>query len=105
MDRSNESLLDRYPQRNPAVAWRVIDDEAILVDAPQGIFRVLNAVGSRIWELADGEVNLEEVSQAIAGEFGVDSTQALRDVVEFVSELQDKGLVTWRIEPTRERRS
>jgi Coenzyme PQQ synthesis protein D (PqqD) len=80
--------------RNPATAWRVIEGEAVILSLDTKVFRGLNAVGSRVWELIDGRRSLDDIVAQITGEFEVASDVAARDVATFVAELIDKRLVT-----------
>ncbi|MBP8054815.1 MAG: PqqD family protein [Chloroflexi bacterium] len=54
---------------------------------------VLNEVGSRIFELADGSRTLNEISQAISDEYEVSSQQAEQDVLEFVQKLVKQNVL------------
>lgn len=86
-------LTDR-PQRAPAVTGRVVDGEAVLVHPRQGKIRVLNGVGARIWELADGERSVADLARAVATEYDVDLGRAESDAAAFCAELLNRGLLT-----------
>ena len=64
--------LGSIPQQAPNVVSRQIEDEAVLVHPVQGKVRVLNAVGARVWELADGQHTVAEIAQMITAEYEVD---------------------------------
>ena len=81
------------PAKNPATAWRVIEGEAVILSLDTKAFRGLNPVGSRVWELIDGQRNVDEIVEAVVREFDVTREQAAVDVTAFVRELQEKGLV------------
>lgn len=78
----------------PGVTGRIVDGEAVLVHRMQGKVRVLNGVGARIWELADGRRSLAAVADLIAGEYAVDLARAESDTVVFCTELVERGLLT-----------
>ena len=80
--------------RNPATAWRTIEGEAVILSMDTKVFRGLNAVGSRVWELIDGRRSVDEIVELVAGEFEVAPDVAARDVSAFVEQLLAKGLVT-----------
>ena len=80
--------------RNPATAWRVIEGEAVILSLDTKVFRGLNAVGSRVWELIDGRNSVDEIVKVIVPEFDVTRERAAADVGAFVQQLLDKGLVT-----------
>ena len=75
------------------VMSRLVGDETILMDLATGIYFGLDGVGRRIWEtIAEGR-NLAEVAAVIAAEYEVDEVRAQEDVVEFIGELVDRGLL------------
>ena len=78
----------------PATAWRVIEGEAVILSLETKVLRGLNPVGSRVWELIDGQRSVEEIVGVIVEEFDVAPQEAARDVRGFVQEILDRGLVT-----------
>ena len=78
----------------PTTASRVIEGEAVILSLDTKVLRGLNPVGSRVWDLIDGQRSVEEIAGLIVKEFDVERTQADQDVRGFVQELLDKGLVT-----------
>ncbi len=88
------NLLDKRPVKHPRTASRVIDGEAVIVIPEGDTVKVLNDVGSRIWELADGTKTVGEIAGVIYDEYEVDRDQAKKDVVEFVEELINSEMMT-----------
>jgi hypothetical protein len=84
------------PVKAPATAWRIIEGEAVILTMDTKVLRGLNAVGSRVWELIDGHRDVEQIVEALAGEFSVEPARARADVQAFLRELADRGLVTLR---------
>jgi hypothetical protein len=80
--------------RNPATAWRVIGGEAVVLALESKVLRGLNDVGSRIWELIDGQRSTDEISAQLVAEFDVDAVRAREEVEAFVRVLLAKGLLT-----------
>jgi hypothetical protein len=87
------SPLDQYPIPHSQVAGRTIDDEAVLVLSETGDVEVLNAVGARIWELADGTRTVNQIISAIEGEYSVNRERAEADVLEFVGQLAAEQII------------
>ena len=72
---------------------RMVGDETVLMDLATGTYFGLDGVGKRIWEsIAEGH-NLAAVVAVITTEFEVEETRAQADVIEFVGELVDRGLL------------
>ncbi|MBA3533497.1 MAG: PqqD family protein [Ardenticatenales bacterium] len=88
--------MTHKPTHHPQIAARVFSDEAVLIDPTKNIVRMLNPVGSRIWELADGTRTLDQIAVVLVDEFHVDVDQATASVETFVEELVSKNLLTWR---------
>jgi len=80
--------------KSPTTAWRLIEGEAVILSLETKVLRGLNPVGSRVWELIDGQRSVEEIITAIVQEFDVTPQAAAEDVKRFVQELLDKGLAT-----------
>ena len=71
-------------------ASRVIDGKAIVITIDRNQLHVLNDVGTRIWQLADGR-SLSEIVEALVGEFEVQRERATADVFRFVEQLLAVG--------------
>ena len=81
------------PAREAAVAWRVIDGEAVMVVPATGKVHTLNRVGTRFWELVDGSRSVEAIAEAVAAEFDAPAEQIARDCRGFAEELRARGLI------------
>ena len=80
--------------KSPKTAWRIIEGEAVILSMESKVLRGLNPVGSRIWDLIDGQRSLEDIVGVIVQEFDVAPGQAAQDVEAFIRDLLDRGLVT-----------
>jgi len=85
---------EHYPEQNPKAAWRVYDGEAVIVSPEDSTLHTLNAVGTVIWEAADGRTALEAIVARVCDEFEVDPATAARDAAAFVESLTQRGLLT-----------
>jgi Coenzyme PQQ synthesis protein D (PqqD) len=75
------------------VEVKALDDRGVIVDMHSGRCWELNPVGFRIWQhLADGR-SLEEVSQIIASQYGIETEVSVRDVTDLARSLVDAGLL------------
>ena len=73
-------------------AWRTIDGQAVVVSADTQKMRVLNDVGSRIWELCDGRT-FREVVTIIANEYEADAGSIEADATAFARDLLSRGML------------
>ena len=86
--------LERIPRRNPAVASQVMDGEAVLVHPQKGKVKVLNAVGSQIWQALDGSHPVSEIAAAICKAYAIPPHQAETDTLTFLESLLSHELIT-----------
>ena len=88
------TTLDSVIRRNDDIAWRVIEGEALVVDSRNSLIYPLNAAGTRIWELLDGQRNCRDVLAIIDEEFEGESETHCQDMLEFLEEIISKGLAS-----------
>jgi hypothetical protein len=77
----------RKPKRNKNVAWRVIEQEAILISSEDSMLHSLDEVATLIWEMADGEHTVDQIVDRVCEEYDVEREQAQKDTVEFLEKL------------------
>lgn len=80
-------------RQNPAIAWRAIDGEAVLIDPSTGTVFVLNRLGARIWELLEVPRGAEELARALAVEHPDEGDRVAGDVAAFLGSLAGRSLV------------
>ena len=85
--------LESYPIPAPGVVGRVVEDEAVLVLPERGEVKVLNEVGARIWELANGQHPVSAIAALICEEYEVDLEVAASDTLEFLADLESRGVI------------
>lgn len=85
--------LEVQPDKHPRTASRLVAGEAVIVLPEEGTVKVLNEVGSRIWELADGTRAVHEIVDTIYEEYDVDREQAREEVVAFIGEMVEGELL------------
>jgi hypothetical protein len=86
-------MSDRYVARNLDMAWRVYDGQAAILCPDDSTLNTLNAVGTLIWEAADGRTPLSAIVARICAEFDVEPGQAEKDARAFVDELCRRRLL------------
>lgn len=84
------------PELNPETVWRVLDDGAIVVTPKAGNVRVLNQVGTAIWQLIDGENSLADIESRLVRDYDVPLECVRRDLYTFVEELERRNMITWK---------
>jgi hypothetical protein len=76
------------------VVFRELNGEAILLKLDTGVYFGLDAVGTRIWLLLNDLGVLRAVHARVLDAFDVAPSVLERDLVGFVGELHQRGLVS-----------
>jgi hypothetical protein len=84
------------PSRAAETAWQRIDGEMVILQQGAGRILGLNRVGARVWDLIDGRRSSDELTVAIAAEFGEPEARVAGDVVQFLHELSAAGLIDFQ---------
>jgi hypothetical protein len=87
-------MPEAYLTQSPRTAWRVYDGEAVVLCSDDSTLNTLNAVGTLIWESADGKTPVSAIVARISAEFDVEPERAARDTMAFIAKLRERGLVT-----------
>lgn len=88
----------REGRGNRQFVTRQIAGETLIVPIAGGVgdldaIYTLNEIGSRVWQLIDEPTAIARIVSAICEEYDVAPDQARRDVFEFLTELEQAGLV------------
>jgi len=87
-------VASSHPRRHPDSAFRKIGDEGGLVVLPgRAEVKVLNPVGVAVFALLDGSRDVDELAAAVAEEFEIHAEAARRDVLDFLEQLRENGML------------
>ncbi len=75
------------------VAFRTIGEQVVLVSPEDNHMLTLNPSASVAWNGLDGERTVGDLSELLAREFDVTLEQAQQDVLLFLQEMLDRGLL------------
>jgi len=67
--------------------------ETVILDLNSGIYYGLDVVGARVWTLIEHVISVQAVCETIVSEYDVDAETCSRDVLAFVNQMRDIGLV------------
>lgn len=93
---SNSLLASAVLTADPAIVWRDVAGEVVLLNPKSDRIMGLNGCGGETWKLLDGERSLTTIAHAISERFRGDSEQVLSDVIAFATILVQRGLATSR---------
>jgi hypothetical protein len=90
--------LEQKIKAQEAVVFTDLDDgSAVLLHLDNKFYYSLNETGSFMWQLIEksgGSITMEQLIEALCGQFDVNPEQARADVREFIEDLTKEGLVT-----------
>ncbi len=72
-----------------------IGEEIFIFDRKLSRIHTFNKVGSFIWEQISTKENELEIANAIVQHYEIDSSSALKDVREFIKELEEKHIISF----------
>ena len=83
------------PVPDSELVWRLVDDEMVIVRLSDGQIRVLNDIGSFIWQLMDGRRTVSDLACLVCAEYEVSQQEAEDDIQLFLGPLIQDGIVCW----------
>lgn len=81
---------------SPSVYARAFGKELVLLEFGRGEYFGLDEIGAAVWRRLEAGHDLGVTAAAIAEEYEVATEQALRDIVDLVTHMQERALVTVR---------
>lgn len=85
--------LKTMVERNQEIDASELDGETVMMDMERGNYFMLNPVGSRIWELIEKPVSVEEIIHHLREEYEVSLEECHEAVKGFLHELHHANLL------------
>lgn len=86
-----------YVKTAPDLVWRLLDDNAVVVSPGAGEVRVLNSIGTVIWQLLIDGFNSNEIEDFLVSNYDVTRKNARADMEVFMEELSRRGVIIWEM--------
>jgi hypothetical protein len=80
-------------QKNPALAWREIDEVTVIISPTDSVMHELNDTGSFLWKNIDGRRSAAELAELLAESYEVAPEIALIDTQALLEEMSSRKLV------------
>ena len=80
--------------RNKEIITGQIQDEIVMMDIESGEYYSLNSVATRIWELLENEMNMQDLCNALLNEYDVEKEQCHKEAKEHLGKLIELKLVS-----------
>lgn len=85
-------LEDQYTHAD-GVEWTRSGDQVVIVDIANNSYHILNGVGAFIWQALGDDAGVGEIVEVMAEHFDVPPEQAREDVVKFLNDSVEQGLL------------
>ncbi|MEN3001696.1 MAG: PqqD family protein [Armatimonadota bacterium] len=109
---TREQALRLYPVRNPAVCYETLENGCVLLIVPvrpRGLLRLLgkffklprehrielDETGSTVWNLCDGQHNVESIVQRLTRRYKLERREAEYALFAFLNTLVRRGFVAY----------
>lgn len=79
--------------RNSQMVTSNIDGEIVMMSVENGEYYGLDEIGSRIWELLEKPIVVDNLIITLLNEFEVEHHQCYADTLDFLNDLFEKNLV------------
>jgi hypothetical protein len=89
----NEIGLNTRVARGEGLVSSEMDGETVLLSVETGRYYGMDPVGSRIWDLIEQPRRVSGLCEALQEEFEVEREQCERDVLSYLNELYQEGLI------------
>jgi hypothetical protein len=77
----------------PDVLFRLLGEEAVLVNLNTGRYLGLNLMGTRMWSVLTSATSIQEAYEELLQEYEVEPAQLRADVGEFIDQLFGQKLI------------
>lgn len=79
---------------NPDILWRVVGDEALLLDTISGNYFSLDPIATEIWVGLNKGDEPAQIAAAVGERYSIDAGRARADIADLMNDLRDAGI--WR---------
>jgi hypothetical protein len=79
--------------RNPDLVSADMDGEIVMMSLERGEYYGIGGVGTRVWQLLEQPMTLDQICRTMCSEFEVDESKCRTDMLAFVSDLARNGMV------------
>jgi hypothetical protein len=77
----------------PDVMFRIIGDEAVILNLKSGLYLGLDPVGTRIWTVLNGAPSIQAAYESLLTEYDVEPERLRQDLDELLDKLLEQGLI------------
>ena len=85
--------IDSVITKNTEIDDTDLDGEKVMMNLDKGQYFMMNEVGSRIWELIEGNTPIVNIIETLTNEYDVDEETCENTVMDFLGRLKNADLI------------
>jgi hypothetical protein len=85
--------MDAHIRRNRDVVYADMNGDTVMFSLEQDEYYGLNDKGTRIWQLLEHDMSVQEICTILGSEYDVSDTQCRDDTRRFLQELLDHHVI------------
>jgi hypothetical protein len=93
LNSEQEIRMESVVVRDNNIIFSEMDGETVMMSVEKGEYYGVNPIGSRIWALLETPKKVSELCAALLPDYDVTAEQCSRDVMVFLSEMTEKGVI------------
>ena len=83
----------RYRPNTAKIIYEIYDDEVVLINMDSGNYYSLNRTAGRAWAGIERHATTQEIAQELRRDYACDGVQVEEELLRFVKELHQEGLI------------
>lgn len=89
----SKPVLQSIPVRSPDITFQAMPPETVLLNLETGYYYSTNKLGGDVWARCDGNTTVDAIIRALHPRYDVALEELERDVIAFVGQLTEEGLL------------
>ena len=89
--------LSSIAARNEAIVFTDLDDTIVMMNVDEGQYYELDPIAAKIWTLIEAPRAVDDICNALAGEYDVDPDTCRQDTLEFLQTASENGIVRMQL--------
>lgn len=84
--------MQRFTRNSDTISGK-LEEELVMMDVDKGMYFSLNPIATRIWEMLEKSLTVDELVALLMEEYEIDQAQCTADVEEYLKEMEKLGLI------------
>jgi len=87
------NMAEYYKINSEEITYRIIDNQAVILNLKTGNYYSLNETGTFIWGLLQNRISVEDLANRVVEEFEIDIKSALHDTKLLLKDLISEKMI------------